>query len=71
MNLVKKSAKFTGWIVSHALEALTTGITTLAAVFSLYLFNSLAMKLVGFVGFLLLGFLLSIVLAKLRGEDRE
>ncbi|MFG1174493.1 hypothetical protein AAFN90_13065 [Erwiniaceae bacterium CAU 1747] len=70
MSLVKKFAKFTGWIVAHVLEAMTTGITTLAAFFSLYLFNSLAMKLVGFFGFLLLGFLLSIVLAKLRGEDK-
>lgn len=71
MNFVKKFAKFIGWIAAHILEAITTGVTAIAALASLYLADSMAMKLFYFIGFLASGFVISIFLAKLRGEDKE
>jgi len=72
MNSVKSSlskiARFVGIGTSHMLAATITGVASIAAFLSLFLFESGLIKLVGFIGFLLLGYLLTLGLALLRGE---
>ncbi|MBP2171373.1 hypothetical protein J2125_004565 [Erwinia toletana] len=71
MKFAKKIANFSSWLAAHFIEAMTTGITTFAAIASLFLAESIVMKLACFLGFLALGFVISIGLAKSRGEDKE
>lgn len=71
MKFVKWLAKATGWLLAHTFEAMITGITTIAAFASLYLPETMTEKILYFFGFLVLGFVISIGLARLRGEDKE
>ncbi|QHM70376.1 hypothetical protein [Mixta intestinalis] len=59
--------KFFSWAVSHILEAVITGVCSFAALMSLFLFNGF-MKFIGFSGFFLLGYLLTLGLGLLRNE---
>jgi len=60
--------KIASWGASHFLEAMITGLCSIAAFLSLFLLEGGVMKTVGFVGFFVLGYLLSLGLGLLRGE---
>ncbi|MCP1440637.1 hypothetical protein J3D56_004073 [Erwinia persicina] len=72
MNSAKSSlsklGKIASWGTSHFLEAMITGLCSIAAFLSLFLLEGGVMKTVGFVGFFVLGYLLSLGLGLLRGE---
>jgi|GEM_PF-4085116 predicted RND superfamily exporter protein len=72
MNSVKyclaKFARYVGVSVSHALAATVIGFASLASLLSLFMFDSGIMKLIGAIGFLILGYLVTLGLALLRGE---
>lgn len=61
-------AKYIGLATSHAFEALVTGICSILAFISLFLFDEVVMKAVGFVGFFVAGYLITLAIAWLRGE---
>ncbi|QDL30643.1 hypothetical protein EGO53_02035 [Serratia liquefaciens] len=53
---------------SHVLEAIVTGVCAIAAFMSLFLLDGAVMKVAGFVGFFVVGYLITLAIAWLRGE---
>lgn len=74
MNSAKSSlsklGRIAGWGASHFLEAMITGLCSIAAFLSLFMLEGGLMKSVGFIGFFILGYLVSLALALLRGERK-
>ncbi|MEL5347184.1 hypothetical protein PTR23_20920 [Serratia nevei] len=50
------------------MEAIVTGVCAIAAFMSLFLLDGAVMKVVGFVGFFVGGYLITLAIAWLRGE---
>ncbi|QGY29158.1 hypothetical protein [Pantoea cypripedii] len=70
MKFVNWLAKSIGWLLSHAIEGTITVAMSFLALASFYIFDSLVMKLTGFFGSFIVGYLAAYCLGKLRGDDR-
>ena len=72
MNSVKsfllKIIKFIGIQTTNIVEALSTGICSFAAFFSLFLFDDWLSKIAGFFGFFMLAYFVAYLMDKLKGE---
>ncbi|WP_261640685.1 hypothetical protein [Erwinia mallotivora] len=72
MNSVKSSlarlARFVGWGISHLVEMTITGLCSVAALLSLFMFESGWLNVTGFVGAFVPGYVISYVCGRLRGE---
>jgi len=67
-SLIRKLNKYIRLGVSHTIEAIVTGLCAILAFMSLFLMDGAIMKAVGFVGFFVAGYLITLAIAWLRGE---
>lgn len=67
-SLTRKLTRYIGLGASHAVEAIITGLCAILAFMSLFLLDGAVMKAVGFVGFFVVGYLITLAIAWLRGE---
>ncbi|MBW1213815.1 hypothetical protein KYI92_09385 [Pantoea allii] len=66
-----KFVKWLGKLSAHLLEGTITIIMSFLALASLYIFDSLALKLCGFFGAFIIGYGAAYFLGKVRGEHKE
>ncbi|NQS86347.1 hypothetical protein ACRPHS_13385 [Pantoea allii] len=66
-----KFVKWLGKLSAHLLEGTITIIMSFLALASLYIFDSLALKLCGFFGAFIIGYGTAYFLGKVRGEHKE
>ncbi len=71
MRFASWLVKAIGWLLAHALEGTITVAMSFVALASFYIFDSLTMKLAGFFGSMIVGYLAAYYLGKLRGEHRD
>ncbi|MBH2800691.1 MULTISPECIES: hypothetical protein [Serratia] len=67
-SLTKKPNNHIGLGASHVLESMVTGVCAIAAFMSPFLLDGLVMKVAGFVGFFIVGYLITLAIAWLHGE---
>lgn len=67
-SFLLKFVKFIGIQTTNVVEAISTGICSFAAFFSLFLLDSWLWKIIGFFGFFMLAYLVAYLLDKLKGE---
>ena len=70
-SLTRKLTKYIGLGASHALEAIVTGVCAIAAFMSLFLLDGAVMKVAGFVGFFVAGYLITRRLHGCVGSDNK
>lgn len=70
-SLTRKLTKYIGLGASHALEAIVTGVCAIAAFMSLFLLDGAVMKVAGFVGFFVAGYLITWRLHGCVGSDNK
>lgn len=63
--------KFIGWFLAHALEGTITAAMSFIALYSLFVFDNIVMKIAGFIGSFAIAYVASYVLGKARGEHRR
>ncbi|MCH9296409.1 hypothetical protein QM637_15040 [Pantoea allii] len=66
-----KSVNLLAKLSAHLLEGTITVAMSFIALASLFVFDSLALKLCGFVGAIVIGYGAAYFLGKARGEHRE
>jgi hypothetical protein len=71
MRFVNWLAKAIGWFLAHAIEGTITVAMSFLALASFYIFDSIAMKIVGFFGSFIVAYIAGYYLGKLRGEHKE
>lgn len=67
-SFLLKLVKFIGIQTTNVVEAISTGICSFAAFFSLFLLDGWLWKIIGFFGFFMLAYLVAYLLDKLKGE---
>lgn len=67
-SFLLKFVKFIGIQTTNVVEAISTGICSFAAFFSLFLLDGWLWKIIGFFGFFILAYLVAYLLDKLKGE---
>ena len=67
-SFLLKFVKFIGIKSTNVVEAISTGICSFAAFFSLFLLDGWLWKIIGFFGFFMLAYLVAYLLDKLKGE---
>ncbi|AYP22014.1 hypothetical protein ABEH22_05475 [Pantoea agglomerans] len=67
-SFLLKFVKFIGIQTTNVVEAISTGICSFAAFFSLFLLDGWLWKIIGFFGFFMLAYLVAYLLDKLKGE---
>ena len=67
-SFLLKFIKFIGIQTTNVVEAISTGIFSFAAFFSLFLLDGWLWKIIGFFGFFMLAYLVAYLLDKLKGE---
>ena len=67
-SFLLKFVKFIGIQSTNVVEAISTGICSFAAFFSLFLLDGWLWKIIGFFGFFMLAYLVAYLLDKLKGE---
>ncbi|WP_052259282.1 hypothetical protein [Pantoea agglomerans] len=67
-SFLLKFVKFIGIQTTNVVEAISTGICSFAAFFSLFLLDGWLWKIIGFFGFIMLAYLVAYLLDKLKGE---
>lgn len=67
-SFLLKFVKFIGIQTTNVVEAISTGICSFAAFFSLFLLDGWLWKIIGFFGFFMLAYLIAYLLDKLKGE---
>lgn len=67
-SFLLKFVKFIGIQTTNFVEAISTGICSFAAFFSLFLLDGWLWKIIGFFGFFMLAYLVAYLLDKLKGE---
>jgi len=67
-SFLLKFVKFIGIQTTNVVEAISTGIFSFAAFFSLFLLDGWLWKIIGFFGFFMLAYLVAYLLDKLKGE---
>jgi len=63
--------KFIGWFLAHALEGTIIAAMSFIALYSLFVFDNIVMKIAGFIGSFAIAYVASYVLGKARGEHRR
>lgn len=63
-----KFAKFVGLQTAFMVEAISTGICSIAAFACLFLLDGIILKLLGFVGFFALAYFVAWIIDKIKGE---
>lgn len=63
--------KFIGWFLAHALQGTITVAMSFVALYSLFVFDNIAMKVAGFIGAFAIAYVASYILGKARGEHRR
>jgi len=71
MKFANWVAKSIGWLLTHALQGIITVIVSFTAIASFYIFDSIPMKILGFIASLIIGYAATYYLGKLRGEDKR
>lgn len=71
MKFVSWLGKFLGWFFAHALQGTITVAMSFMALYSLFVFDNIAMKVAGFVGSFAIAYVASYLLGKTRGEHRR
>ncbi|MGC1097929.1 hypothetical protein WKH53_11475 [Pantoea agglomerans] len=66
-----KFVKWLGKLSAHLVEGMITALMSFVALASLFVFDSLALKLCGFFGSVLMGYGAAYFLGKARGEHKE
>ncbi|MDE8555316.1 hypothetical protein [Pantoea vagans] len=66
-----KFVKWLGKLSAHLIEGTITVVMSFIALASLFVFDSLALKLCGFFGSVLMGYGAAYFLGKARGEHKE
>jgi len=66
-----KFVKWLGKLSAHLIEGTITAVMSFVALASLFVFDSLALKLGGFFGSALMGYGAAYFLGKARGEHKE
>ena len=67
-SFLLKFVKFIGIQTTNVVEAISTGICSFAAFFSLFLLDGWLWKIIGFFGFFMLAYFVAYLLDKLKGE---
>ena len=67
-SFLLKFVKFIGIQTTNVVEAISTGICSFAAFFSLFLLDGWLWKIIGFFGFFMLAYLVAYLVDKLKGE---
>jgi hypothetical protein len=67
-SFLLKFVKFIGIQTTNVVEAISTGICSFAAFFSLFLLDGWLWKIIRFFGFFMLAYLVAYLLDKLKGE---
>lgn len=67
-SFLLKFVKFIGIQTTNVVEAISTGICSFAAFFSLFLLDGWLWKIIGFFGFFMLAYLVAYLLDKIKGE---
>jgi len=67
-SFLLKFGKFIGIQTANIFEAISTGIFSFAAFFSLFLLDGWLWKIVGFFGFFMLAYFVTYLMDKLKGE---
>jgi len=63
--------KFIGWFLAYALQGTITVAMSFVALYSLFVFDNIAMKVAGFIGSFAIAYVASYILGKARGEHRR
>ncbi len=71
MKFVNWLGKTLVWFLAHALEGTITVAMSFMALYSLFVFDNIAMKVAGFVGSFAIGYITSYLLGMVRGEHRR
>ncbi|WP_144818181.1 MULTISPECIES: hypothetical protein [Enterobacteriaceae] len=71
MKFVSWLGKTLVWFLAHALEGTITVAMSFMALYSLFVFDNIAMKVAGFVGSFAIGYITSYLLGMVRGEHRR
>ncbi|MDF2777408.1 MULTISPECIES: hypothetical protein [Pseudescherichia] len=71
MKLVSWPGKTLFWFLAHALEGTITVAMSFVALYSLFVFDNIAMKVAGFVGSFAIAYIASYLLGMVRGEHRR
>ena len=66
-----KSVNLLGKFTAHLLEGTITVVMSFVALASLFVFDSLALKLCGFIGAVVMAYGAAYFLGKARGEHKE
>lgn len=71
MKLVSKPGKTLVWFFAHALEGTITVAMSFVALYSLFVFDNIVMKVAGFVGSFAIAYIATYLLGMVRGEHRR
>jgi hypothetical protein len=63
--------KFIGWFLAHALQGTITVAMSFVALYSLFVFDNIVMKVAGFVGSFAIAYIATYLLGMVRGEHRR
>jgi hypothetical protein len=63
--------KCIGWFFSHALQGTITVAMSFVALYSLFVFDNIVMKVAGFVGSFAIAYIATYLLGMVRGEHRR
>lgn len=70
MKFVTWLGKALGWFFAHALQGTVTVVMSFIAIFSLFIFDNIALKFTAFIGSFAIVYLVSYFLGKVRGEHK-
>ena len=71
MKFVSWLGKILGWFLAHALQGTITVAMSFMALYSLFVFDDIVMKIAGFVGSFAIAYVASYLLGMVRGEHRR
>lgn len=71
MKFVSWLGKTLVWFLAHALEGTITVAMSFIALYCLFVFDNISMKVAGFVGSFAIGYITSYLLGMARGEHRR
>ncbi len=71
MKFVSWLGKILGWFLAHALQGTITVAMSFVALYCVFVFDNIAMKVAGFVGSFAIAYIASYLLGMVRGEHRR
>ena len=71
MKFVNWLTKALVWLLAHIFEGAVTVVASFTALASLFIFDSLILKIFGVVGSFFIAYISAYYFGKVRGEDKE